>query len=110
MVRITGPGDYPVSATVTLNFCIRDPAGTIADYYWETDMGTASGQRIATPCNCGEPFVFLPGGLNLTISTPEPSTLPSVLGSSLPSAFHGEGNPAALRLTETAGLGNVVPN
>lgn len=67
---IAGPGTYPQTYAVQLNFCVQASAGAPA--YCETDTGTATGAWTATEGNAI--FDFLPGGLDLTV-VPEPSTL-----------------------------------
>ncbi len=80
---ITGPGVYPVSASVQVNFCLSDPTGSIPNYYCESDAGTAAGAFYATSCGCGTSWLFV-SSLSLRISTPtitatpEPSSLPCV--------------------------------
>ena len=70
---ITGPGTYPQTYGVQLNFCLSaSTADAFPPFNCETDTGTATGAWNATFGNFS--FVFLPGGLDLTI-TPEPSTL-----------------------------------
>lgn len=87
---ITGPGLYPVTFSVQMSFCVSDPTGSIANYYCEDDTGVATGAFDATPCGCGNTWVFV-DGLSLTIAdptvaAPEPSTL-SYIGLTLSFGF-----------------------
>jgi hypothetical protein len=68
---ITGPGVYPVTVSVQMSFCLNDPTGST--FYCESDTGIATGGWNATFGNTS--YVFLPGGLDLSVVAPEPSTL-----------------------------------
>ncbi len=76
---ITGPGEYPVTVSVQLNFCLSDLTGSISNVYCESDTGIATGAYNYYYGN--DIFDFLSGhSLDLTIAdpstvAPEPSTL-----------------------------------
>jgi hypothetical protein len=68
---ITGPGSYPVTASIQLNFCLSDPTGSIFPFYCETDTNIATG--AFNYVSSGSGFVSV-SGLTLDI-VPVPSTL-----------------------------------